>query len=266
MSRYALLAALAGIAAVTLSGQFRPVRRPVSGPAANSLTEGTLYRLDGKGAPADVCPLKHTDVKAHITGFLARVTVTQEFVNPIREKIEAVYRFPLPPQAAVDDMRMQIGDRTVVGAHQDRAKRRAQSIDAARGRRPDRESARPGTSQHLHPVGGQHRTRAHGEDHDQLRGDHAVRRRRLYVHVPDGGGSAVHSGQTGRSVSRTPPTLSPAPHTGRHARRARSQLEVTLDAGVPVNDIAFSHPRRRRRQAGRAPRHGETARRRDHPE
>ena len=41
------------------------------------------------------CPLKHTDVKANITGFIARVTVTQTFHNPYDEKIEAVYVFPL---------------------------------------------------------------------------------------------------------------------------------------------------------------------------
>jgi Ca-activated chloride channel family protein len=35
-------------------------------------------------------------VKADITGFMARVTVTQEFHNTAPDKIEAVYVFPLP--------------------------------------------------------------------------------------------------------------------------------------------------------------------------
>src|SRR5437868_2770788 len=43
----------------------------------------TVFNSDGK--PAGACPLKHTDVKAEITGFLARVTVTQEFVNPFSD-------------------------------------------------------------------------------------------------------------------------------------------------------------------------------------
>jgi Ca-activated chloride channel family protein len=70
-------------------------------------------------------------VKADITGFLARVTVTQEFENPFSEKIEAVYTFPLPHDAAVDDMTMLVGGRVVRG----KIKRReeAQKIyDAAR--------------------------------------------------------------------------------------------------------------------------------------
>jgi Ca-activated chloride channel family protein len=52
-------------------------------------------------------------VKAEISGFLARATVTQEFRNPLNEKIEAVYTFPLPQRAAVDDMVMLVGNRTV---------------------------------------------------------------------------------------------------------------------------------------------------------
>jgi Ca-activated chloride channel family protein len=73
------------------------------------ITGGTLT------SPAGLCPLKHTDVDARITGPLARVTVTQEFENPFSQKIEAVYVFPLPTNAAVDDMTMLVGDHTVKG-------------------------------------------------------------------------------------------------------------------------------------------------------
>jgi len=41
--------------------------------------------------------------------------VEQQFHNPFDEKIEAVYAFPLPADAAVDDMTMLIGDRVVRG-------------------------------------------------------------------------------------------------------------------------------------------------------
>src|SRR5213080_1347353 len=79
------------------------------------ITQGTLQAVDPVGNAKAVCPLKHTDVKAQISGFLSRVTVTQEFENPFKEKIEAVYTFPLPQNAAVDDMTMVVGDRTVRG-------------------------------------------------------------------------------------------------------------------------------------------------------
>ena len=85
-------------------------------PGPNTPVEpGSLQALDKSGKPAGQCPLKHTDVKAEISGFLSRVTVTQEFTNPFPEKIEAVYTFPLPQAAAVDDMTMLIGERTVKG-------------------------------------------------------------------------------------------------------------------------------------------------------
>jgi Ca-activated chloride channel family protein len=78
-------------------------------------TQGNLQVLDANGKPKGKCPLKRTDVKAEISGFLSRVTLTQEFDNPFKEKIEAVYVFPLPQNAAVDDMTMVVGDRTVRG-------------------------------------------------------------------------------------------------------------------------------------------------------
>jgi Ca-activated chloride channel family protein len=91
--------------------------------ASSRSTQGALQIVDPeKGFVAD-CPLKHTDVKAEISGFISRVIVTQEFENPLKEKIEAVYTFPLPQNAAVDDMTMRVGDRTVRG----RIKRREEA-------------------------------------------------------------------------------------------------------------------------------------------
>ena len=76
---------------------------------------GSLTVVDLAGKPKSTCPLKHTDVKAEISGFISRVVVTQQFENPFQEKIEAVYTFPLPQNAAVDDMTMIVGERTVRG-------------------------------------------------------------------------------------------------------------------------------------------------------
>ncbi|MBD2481593.1 VIT domain-containing protein [Planktothrix sp. FACHB-1365] len=60
-------------------------------------------------------PLKHTNVSAKIAGNLSRVEVTQSFENPFTTTLEAVYIFPLPDEAAVDEMLIQIGDRTIKG-------------------------------------------------------------------------------------------------------------------------------------------------------
>ncbi len=79
------------------------------------VSQGSLIRLDRQGQAQSFCPLQRTDVQAEITGFIARVTVTQNFENPSTEKIEAVYTFPLPHGAAVDDMTLLVGDRVVRG-------------------------------------------------------------------------------------------------------------------------------------------------------
>ncbi len=83
--------------------------------AQGGYTSGALTVVDSSGKAKALCPLKHTDVKAEISGFISRVVVTQQFENPFKEKIEAVYTFPLPQNAAVDDMTMIVGERTIRG-------------------------------------------------------------------------------------------------------------------------------------------------------
>ena len=83
--------------------------------AQGGYTSGALTVVDSSGKATAMCPLKHTEVKAEISGFISRVVVTQQFENPFKEKIEAVYTFPLPQNAAVDDMTMIVGERTIRG-------------------------------------------------------------------------------------------------------------------------------------------------------
>jgi Ca-activated chloride channel family protein len=84
------------------------------GARPGDVTEGSLIRVDPYSKnTGELCPLRHTSVEAEISGQLARVNVTQEFVNPTQDKIEAVYKFPLPPMSAVDQMMMTIGDRKI---------------------------------------------------------------------------------------------------------------------------------------------------------
>ncbi|MFB8797229.1 MAG: VIT domain-containing protein [Microcoleus sp.] len=73
---------------------------------------GLFVRTQNKG-PEQVFPLKQTQVKAKIAGNISRVEVVQKFENPFSEPLEAVYVFPLPDEAAVDDMEIKIGSRTI---------------------------------------------------------------------------------------------------------------------------------------------------------
>lgn len=77
--------------------------------------QGTLTIIERGDAAGSACPLQHTSVKAEISGFVARVSVTQIFHNPRQDKIEAVYTFPLSADAAVDNMTMRVGERVIRG-------------------------------------------------------------------------------------------------------------------------------------------------------
>lgn len=111
--RFALLFFCAGL---TISGLWAMQKRAPSAQAATPApTAGRLTIVGKDGNETGLCPLKHTAVTADIAGYVARVTVRQEFANPSAVPIEALYTFPLPDDAAVDDMTLQVGDRTIKG-------------------------------------------------------------------------------------------------------------------------------------------------------
>lgn len=83
-------------------------QRPVAEPEKKL---GGLYVQSE--TETQVFPLKQTQVNAQVSGNLSRVEVTQTFENPFEETLEAVYVFPLPDEAAVDEMEIKIGDRII---------------------------------------------------------------------------------------------------------------------------------------------------------
>ncbi len=87
----------------------------------------------GRYMPA---PTLATDVQMQISGMIARVRVSQRFENPGNTWTEGIYVFPLPENAAVDRMRMRIGERVVEGRIKEREEaRRAYDRAKQSGRR-----------------------------------------------------------------------------------------------------------------------------------
>lgn len=75
---------------------------------------GEVPRLEAKvGAERVPLALTHTDVRADITGPVARVEVTQAYTNAFKQPIEAVYVFPLPDNCAVDGFQLVVGQRVI---------------------------------------------------------------------------------------------------------------------------------------------------------
>jgi Ca-activated chloride channel family protein len=99
-----------------------------------------LY-FEGKQAP-----VLGATVEVRVTGIIARTKVTQIFQNPSSDWVEGIYIFPLPGDAAVDTLRMKVGDRTLLGVIQEKeearqtyetAKQRGSKTSLVEQQRPD---------------------------------------------------------------------------------------------------------------------------------
>ena len=110
----------------SLSAPFtRSIGRPLGARSAEAAAmpafkdSGKFMLRSTEGRILADCPLQHTDVHVNINGPIARVTVTQKFKglpSSNNSATEALYTFPLPETAAVDDMTMKVGDnRTIKG-------------------------------------------------------------------------------------------------------------------------------------------------------
>src|SRR5262249_33655086 len=91
-------------------------------------------------------PLKALDVQARLDGLIARVTLTQTFVNVHAEALEATYIFPLPDRAAVTRFRLEAAGRVIEGELKERGAARReydQAIQAGQ-RAAITEEERPG--------------------------------------------------------------------------------------------------------------------------
>lgn len=86
-------------------------------PADQAGSGELMAEIGGKEIPM---PLKHTDVHASISGYIGSVQVKQQFLNPYSSKIEAVYLFPLPHNAAINEFIMTIGERRIRGIIRER--------------------------------------------------------------------------------------------------------------------------------------------------
>jgi Ca-activated chloride channel family protein len=82
--------------------------------SAESGESGLFYIEGDRGGRAHVTSLG-SSVHIQVTGIVATASVWQIFENPIGERIDALYTFPVPERVAVDRLEMLIGDRTITG-------------------------------------------------------------------------------------------------------------------------------------------------------
>jgi Ca-activated chloride channel homolog len=81
---------------------------------------GTLLFQAADGGFDASAPLT-TDIRISVAGVVARVAIAQRFRNTGTSWAEAVYALPLPDDAAVDTLKMTVGDRVIEGEIHERA-------------------------------------------------------------------------------------------------------------------------------------------------
>ncbi|MCC7049853.1 MAG: marine proteobacterial sortase target protein [Alphaproteobacteria bacterium] len=104
-----VLAALAWAQAQAAPGAAQVFRKP--GEAGRG---ELLFRERDSGLWRAV-PMLSTEVEIGVGGVSARVAVVQRFKNKSPDWLEGIYVFPLPETAAVDSLRMVVGDRVIDG-------------------------------------------------------------------------------------------------------------------------------------------------------
>ncbi|HEX7811821.1 MAG TPA: marine proteobacterial sortase target protein [Burkholderiales bacterium] len=149
--RFVVTAAIAGtgfaiLLALTILGLtlVAPPAEASSAPEAGSAqgspsdrpgdqTSGSFLMRVRPGGEYVRSPVLSTDVRFAVSGTVARAVVSQQFRNDSPDWVEGIYVFPLPENAAVDRLRMQVGDRLIEGQIRERVQARAE-YEAARER------------------------------------------------------------------------------------------------------------------------------------
>jgi len=87
---------------------------------AQSEVAGIMFCVQGDAGRPVVLPLERTEVVVDVTAGIARTEVAQRFHNDGAGAIEAVYIFPLPAEAAIDDFEIRLTDRVIRSTVQER--------------------------------------------------------------------------------------------------------------------------------------------------
>lgn len=215
----------------------------LSSAQVRDLGEGSM-QVQGK--TPRILTLKHTGVKAEISGFVAEVSVTQVFGNPADKPIEAVYVFPLPENAAVNEMELKVSGRVVKGQIKKREDARQLYEEArAQGRTAallDQERPNIFTQSVANIPPGQEITVTLKYIQD-LDHDHGVYRFSFPMtvgprYIPgqprgkSGTGWGRDTAQVPDTSRITPPVVRPGQRSGRDI-----SVEVKLNAGIGVKNI-----------------------------
>jgi Ca-activated chloride channel family protein len=197
------------------------------------------------------------EVKMDIAGPVIRTRVTQRFTNPTDKWVEGVYAFPLPEDAAVDTLKVVIGDRFIEGQiHERKEARQIYETAAANGQKAGLiEEERPNLfTTSLANIGPGETVAIQIEYQDKARLDNGVWSTRFPLviaprYIPGPTEPALVADASGRigvgnprvpdAARISPPVLHPDQEpSGREGLRLPVSFDINLNAGVQLADVS----------------------------
>ena len=259
--RFGARPALAG--ALLAATAFTPAafaQQPRDGTVSKAeVSSGSLLLQSATPGRYVEAPLVAADVKMDIAGPVIRTRLTQRFTNPTDKWVEGVYAFPLPEDAAVDTLKIVIGDRFIEGDIKERQEARIIYETAARnGQKAGLvEEERPNLfTTSLANIGPGETVAIQIEFQDKARLDNGVWSTRFPMvigprYIPGPSTPALVADLSGRigigytnprvpdAQRITPPVYHPGLEpSGPEGLRLPVNFDISLAAGVPLASIA----------------------------
>lgn len=218
----------------------------------SEVQQGSLLLKTERPGAYVAAPALETDVHMQVSGMTARVRVLQKFRNPSKQWVEGVYVFPLPENAAVDHMRMRIGERVIEGQVQEKQAARA-TYEAAKqsGKQASLvEQERPNLfTTSVANLGPEQDISVEIEYQQTLRYDQGAYRLRFPMavtprYIP---GTQVAEGATGTGMSENTNQVPDAARITPPVRKSTAnihnpvKLEIDMDAGFPLMQLNSSY-------------------------
>jgi len=224
--------------------------------AKGEVSSGSLLLQSATPGRYVEAPLVAADVKMDIAGPVIRTRLTQRFTNPTDKWVEGVYAFPLPEDAAVDTLKIVIGDRFIEGDIKERQEARViYEHAAANGQRAGLvEEERPNLfTTSLANIGPGETVAIQIEYQDKARLDNGVWSTRFPLVIAPRYSPKPTIGLTASRDTRaisvsdpvpdreriSPPVLHPAHEPGGvEGLRLPVKFDISLEAGVPLAEIS----------------------------
>lgn len=213
--------------------------------------QGTLFYRSAHDNQMRTAPMLNTDVEMRVTGFINRAHITQTFHNASHDWVEGVYVFPLPENAAVDHMRIRIGDRIIEGQIKEHTEAKKVYEQArAQGKRASLlEQERPNMfTTSVANIGPNEEVKIEIEFQQTLRYDQGQFRLRFPLaitprYIP--GNSRVSVTQSVNSSSRPTDQVSDAdritPMVSLDKKVNPVSIRIELDVGFPIDKIKSAY-------------------------